>query len=234
MKTIRTQIRLVAALIVTLPSTITPLAAQNSTNAVETAKPAELPERPPYRPWTVGLEAGTDGIFGGSFLWRFSDHLGTRVGVDYAEASWHQLGIGGIHYDAKLRLLSEPLTLDVYPWRKSSFHVSLGMLLNQNELTGSATDTGTIVINGHLEVKAQPQPVNPYLSIGGNFFYFDHAHHWALGGELGVAYTGGARISLDGPGAADAVANGVQRALQRYADQFQWWPVAKLAVTFSF
>lgn len=234
MKTTRPRILLAAAFVGALACAITPLAAQEGTNTVETAKPAEPPVRPDYRPWTLGIEAGTDGIFGGSFGWRFSDHLGTHVGFDYTEASWHQLGIGGITYDAKLRFMSEPLTLDVYPWQKSSFHVSLGMLLNQNELTGSATDTGNIVINGALEVKAQPQPVNPYLSIGGNFFYFDHAHHWALGGELGVAYTGGARISLSGPGAADAVANGVQHALQRYADQFQWWPVAKLAVTFSF
>jgi hypothetical protein len=121
------------------------------------------------------------------------------------------------------------------------------VLLNQNELSGTASDTGTITIDGHpfpsdqvgsLTMRIKQQPVDPYLSIGGNFFYFDHAHHWALGGELGVAYTGGANVSLNRSGPAngaidDAVSNAHHR-LQRYGDQFQFWPVAKLAVTFSF
>jgi hypothetical protein len=234
MKTSRKQNLLADAVVCAMAFVTTPLLAQDGASAVAATKLPESLERPPYRPWIVGIEAGTSGIFGGSASWRFSDHLGTRLGVDYAEASWHHLGIAGVHYDAKLRLLSEPLTLDWYPWQKHSFHLSLGVLFNQNELTGTASDTGSIIINGQLNMKVQQQPVNPYISIGGNFFYFDHAHHWALGGELGVAYFGEAKVSLSGPGAADAVLNGVQNGLQRYADQYQWWPVAKLNVSYSF
>jgi hypothetical protein len=220
------------------------VSAAEATNATTSA---ESLSRPPYRPWTLGIGAGTDGIFGGGVSWRFSDHLGTRVGVGYAESSWNHVGIAGINYDVKLKLLSEPLTLDIYPWQKHSFRVSLGVLFNQNELSGTASDTGTINIDGHpfpsdqvgsLTMKVKPQLVDPYLSIGGNFFYFDHAHHWALAGELGVAYTGGADVSLTRSGAAnaaidDALHNAHNR-LQRYGDQFQFWPVAKLAVTYSF
>jgi hypothetical protein len=183
----------------------TSLVAQDATNAVPLTKPAENQERPDYRPWTVGVGVGTDGLIGAGVSWRFSDHLGVRAGIGYAEATWNDLGIGGLQYDARLRLLDEPLTLDFYPWRKRSFRVSAGLWLNQNELSGTVSSTGTILVNGQpvvipagsLGMKVEQQPVNPYLSIGGNLFYFDHAHRWALAGEVGVAYTGSPHASVD-------------------------------------
>jgi hypothetical protein len=228
-------------------SSITPPAAQEATNALETAKPAESPEPPPYRPWTLGIGIGSDGIFGGGVSWRFSDHLGARVGLGFAEHSWNHLGIGGTHYDVDLRLAFEPLTVDIYPWQKSSFHVSLGVLFNQNQLSGTASHTKITIIDGQpfptdevgtVNMKIEQQLVNPYIGIAGNFFYFDHAHHWALGGEIGVAYTGGVRASLTRSGTVnsaidDAIANAAHD-LHRYGDQFQWWPVVKLGVTYSF
>ena len=166
-------------------------------SSVEATNPAEHPAPPDYRPWTLGIEGGTTG-FGAAGSWRFSDHFGLRAGADYLESSQSGTELGNLSYDVKLRLLSEPLTLDLYPWKKHSFHVSVGLLFNQNQLTGSATDSGAIIPPaslGTLNLNIEQQPVNPYLSIAGNFFYFDHAHHWALGGELGVAYTGDATVS---------------------------------------
>ena len=223
----------------------TSLLAQDATNAVAVAKPAEILERPDYRPWTVGAGVGTDGLIGVGVSWRFSDHLGVRAGIGYAEADWNNLGIGGLHYDARLRLLDEPLTLDIYPWQKRSFHVSVGLWLNQNELSGTVSSTGTIIVNGvpvvvpagSLSMKIEQQPVNPYLSIGGNLFYFDRAHRWALAGELGVVYTGSPHASVTRTASAilsDATVNEVENRLEHYAEDYQWWPIAKLAVTFSF
>ncbi len=94
-----------------------------------------------------------------------------------------------------------------------------------------------------LNLKVQQQVVDPYLSIGGNFLYFDHAHHWALGGELGVAYTGTPIISLTregrfcpggGHNAIDAALGRRKQKAQDWADQFAWLPIIKLMVTYSF
>jgi hypothetical protein len=216
----------------------------NST-AVETTAVKDDSDRF-YRPWTVGVEGGSTGlgVFGS---WRFSNLLGVRAGADYLEISQNDDEIRGIHYNDKLRLLSAPITLDVYPWKTHSFHVSLGLMINENQLSGSANYYNTIVINGQtftrasvgsLDMKISQQPVNPYLSIGGNFFYFDHPHQWALGGELGVAYTGDATATLTRTGppsaAVDTAVAAAQRGLQHYADQFKWWPVLKIFVSYSF
>jgi hypothetical protein len=218
----------------------------DATNALELTKPPESPERPPYRPWSIGLEAGTPGIYGGNASWRFADHVGVGVAIDYGEVTWNNLNIAGINYDAKLRLMSQPLVLELYPWKKHSIHVDLGVMFNENQLTGSASETGTAIIDGHplpitaglLSLQAHQQLLNPYLSLGGNFFYFDHAHHWAAGGELGVAYTGQPVVHLSRAGASspaiDAALEAAEYELKKYASQYIWFPVVKLNVTYSF
>jgi len=209
-------------------------------SAAEATISEQTPEAPLYQPLTLGFDAGTTGL-GGYLSWRFADHFGARAGFDYFEYSDSGYAIKDLDYDAKIRLMSEPLTFDIYPWKNHSFHVSVGVQFNQNRLTGNAVDTGTIIppaTLGQLNLTIEQQLVNPYLGIGGNFFYFDRAHHWALGGELGVAYTGDpdVRLTRTGPPAPllDAALHREEKKIEDFADQFKWWPVAKLMVSFSF
>jgi hypothetical protein len=227
-----TKLRICAAsLIVCVGATL-------NASAAEATDASESSSRPPYQPWTVGAEVGTPGI-GGFGSWRFYDHLGVRTGFDYFQWTVNDLSIGDFKYSTKLRLMSEPLTLDIYPWQKHSFHVSVGMLFNQNQLTGSSSGISDL---GVLDLKIQQRVVNPYASIGGNFLYFDHAHHWGLGGELGVAYTGTPIISLTRSGvfsgggrdSINPALNNEKQKVKDWADQFKWFPVVKLMVTYSF
>ena len=124
-------------------------------NAQTTNAPASAEEAPTYKPFTIGAEAGTPG-FGGSASWHFADHFGARAGFDYfsysssgdkfigeqieiVDSSPQQNVIGAATIDNKLRLMSEPLGLDIYPWKKSSFRITVGIMLNQNEQTGVVT-----------------------------------------------------------------------------------------------
>ena len=219
-----------------------------ATAAEETNKLDELPKRPDYWPWTAGVEIGVPEFAGAFGRWRFSDHVGLRLGVDYGQDSFNGVSIGHSDYDIDVRILGEPLTLDIYPWKKHSFYISFGWLFNQNQVTGTLTDhNGTVIIDGHpfpvdlagqINLNMHQQPINPYLSIGGNFLYFDHKHHWALGGELGVLYTGDPTVNLSrsGPTAPliDAAVASAQRKAQDYADQYKWLPIIKLNVSFAF
>ena len=61
---------------------------------------------------------------------------------------------------------------------------------------------------------------------------------WAMGGELGVAYTGDQKVSLtrSGPSAPliDAAVRSEQSRVQDYANQhYKWLPVVKLTVSYS-
>ncbi len=191
---------------------------------------------PSYHPLTLEAEIGTTG-YGGTGVLRFSDHFGVGGGLDYFYYS-RTGNIKDAEYSATIRLMSEPATLYVYPWAAHSFHFRLGAAFNQNRVTGT-NPNGSFTLNGTtypgtLNLDIQQQAVDPYLSMGGNL-YFDHAHHWSLGAELGAMYTGKPRVGLtsSNPAANADVANERQQ-LVNYANKVQFWPVIKLGLNFSF
>jgi hypothetical protein len=139
--------------------------------------------------------------------------------------------------------MSQPLNLDVYPWEKLSFHIALGVLFNENHLSGNASGNNLVLDNvnytGNLALLYKQNTVDPYLGIGGNF-YFDKAHHWSLMGSLGVAYVGRGSVSLTASGAGaltTAQQAGLQSELSKIRGatrEMEFWPVAKIGLTYSF
>lgn len=192
-------------------------------------------------PFSLGVEGGTTGL-GGNASWRFMDHFGVETGFDYFDYTYNGT-IKDNRYKADFRLMSEPLNLEIFPWSRSSFHLSLGMLFNENQLSG--TDVGSVTLNhikytGNLNLNYKPDVVDPYVGIGGNL-YFDHAHHWSLMGALGVAFAGDGDVSLTGtqnhPALNAQFNNGlaIEKAKVRsYANDLQFWPVIKIGLNYSF
>lgn len=202
-----------------------------------------------YQPFSLGAEAGTTG-FGGAASWRFADHLGVRAGMNYFSYTDKTREVEGIKYNAKLKLMSEPIGIDFYPWKARSFRITAGVLINQNQLEGVVPQDQVfgrtfIDINGTLQdsaaigdlnMKVKQLAVSPYLAIGGNF-YFDKAKRWSLSGELGVAYTGSPDVTLTtgNPGTVPQQdLNAEARQIEDAAKKFQFYPILKLGVNFSF
>jgi hypothetical protein len=215
-----------------LTLTIAPCRADDAETSASSSPPS------PFQPFTLGVEVGTTGA-GGAADWRFSNHFGVGTAFDYF-AYTYNASIENNNYDARFRLQSEPLTLNLYPSKNHSFHVSVGAFFNQNQVTGTAIGTAQnpITLNGYdyigtVNLTIKEQPVNPYLTIGGNL-YFDHGHHVSLGGQLGVAYTGEPRVSLSAPGAPPEDVQGEQNKIESYAKKLQFWPIIKLSLNYSF
>lgn len=222
--------------------------AATNLNAQDTAVKEEA-DVPDYRPFTLSVEASSTGPGLGAD-WRFSDHFGARVGVNGFFGASIDIGnrdIEGINYDTSLKLMSEPLALDIYPWKQSTFRVTVGIMLNQNEFEGVVPQAGTFNQNfitignnsydsaniGDLNTKIEQQPVAPYVSVGMSF-YLDKHKHWSLGGELGVAYTGTPDVSM-------STSTGLvpQADLDVESDQIEdgawkFYPIVKVSVNYSF
>jgi hypothetical protein len=189
---------------------------------------------PPYYSYNTQLGVGLTGL-GGEFTWRFMDHLGAGIGASGATYS-RQGTIEGVDFNARLRLLTAPLTASYYPWTSHSFRLNLGAAYNDNQLTGQATGSTTLQgtpYTGTLNLRLRQEPVDPYFSLAGNLFYFDRAHHWGMAGELGAFYTGEPRVELTGSPSSPAVAT-EQQKLVHYARKVQFWPVLTLGVSYSF
>jgi hypothetical protein len=190
-------------------------------------------------PYSVGVEAGTTGL-GGNVGWRFANHFGVESGFDYFSYTYNGT-IKDDYYHVTLRLMSEPLNLELFPWKSKSFHLSLGMLFNENRLSGGAN--GSLTLNndkytGNLNLLYKPDTVDPYVGFGGNF-YFDKGHHVSLMGALGVAFAGNGSVSLTGTSTTPGPTfqNDLQSEkskVQSYAKDLQYWPVIKIGLTYSF
>lgn len=201
---------------------------EESTNAA-----IYMPPPPPFQPFTIGAEIGTTG-YGGTADWRFLNHLGIGAAFDTFLYNYHGK-VEDANYDVHLHLQSEPLTFNVYPWKRSSFHVSIGALLNQNRLSGSSS--GSITINGNTYnspvISIKQGAENPYLTVGGNV-YFDHRHHVSLGGQLGLIYTAQPKVSFTASGISPADQQTERDKIQHYARNFKFWPVLKISLNYSF
>jgi hypothetical protein len=220
-------------------------------NLTPNALAADDTEEVAYQPFTIGAEAGTTGV-GGSVNWRFSDHVGARAGLHYFSYSKDDNEIEGITYRTDLRLMSEPLAVDIYPWQSSSFRITVGVLLNQNELEGvvpqdqvagrtfipigAAGNTYDSAAIGDLTLTADQMAVSPYLAVGANW-YLDNAKHWSLAGEIGVAYTGSPDITLttSNPGTVNPTDLASETAeLEDAAGSYKFYPILKVSVNYSF
>lgn len=216
---------------------------------VQTAAAADAEGVPDYRPFTLGVDASSTGP-GVSADWRFTDHFGARAGVNGFFGASLDVGnhdIEGINYDTKVKLMSEPIALDIYPWKKSTFRITVGILLNQNEIEGvvpqdpvfgqtfitiggTSYDSASI---GDVNMKLEQPAVAPYVSIGMSF-HLDKQKHWSVGGELGVAYTGTPDVTV-------STSSGLvpQQDLNAEAQQIEdgawkFYPIVKVSVNYSF
>lgn len=206
------------------------------------AQESEAPEERDY-PISINAEVGTTGI-GGTVGWRFHDHLGVRGGMHYLSWTTPDYNIeddaSTTTYSARAYLQSEPLTLDIYPWKNSSFRISAGILFNQNEFTGNSI--GDVELNGttypgeQLTFKITQDEFCPYVGIGGTFCYFDKAKRWSLGGEIGVAYTGSWDVTVSNPtgGIPQGDLDQESKDIEDDIKNFQFWPVLKLSISFRF
>ncbi|MCI5188611.1 MAG: hypothetical protein D3905_02195 [Candidatus Electrothrix sp. AS4_5] len=168
-----------------------------------------------------------------------------------AAAHWGSYTLDGdtdnIEYEYDLSLASGLVTVE---WNvfAGGFHIDAGLLFNSNSLdaVGQATD-GTFTINGVNYTPNQVGTLNgevdfnsiaPYFGIGwgnpvGNTT-------WTFFFNLGVVYQGSPDVSLsvDGPFRNDPIllANLKQeeKQLQDEIDQFEYYPVGALGLTYKF
>jgi hypothetical protein len=203
-----------------------------------------------YKPFTVGAEVGTLGP-GVSVGWRFSELLGVHGGVNFFSLNRDDHEINNINYTtSKMRMLSAPIGLDIYPWKDSPFRLTVGALINGNrfEATAAQQTPGALSVLlgtsggidsaaiGDLRMKVDQNVIAPYVGIGGSWF-LDKEQRWSLGGEIGIAYAGSPDVTLtrsNGPDAIDAQVAIEQQMLEDEFDKYTFYPIVKFTVGFSF
>lgn len=153
-----------------------------------------------------------------------------------------------VDYDVDADLLSFPIVLDWHPFKGSGFRITGGILINQNEGDAEATTEATYTIGdtvytaaqlGSLSGKVDFNEVAPYVGIGwGNAVGKDK--RWSFSCDFGVVFQGEANIDLaaSGPIASDPTFQAElakeKKALEDELDDYKYYPVISLGVTYKF
>jgi hypothetical protein len=157
----------------------------------------------PFSRFAIGTKLGTFG-WGGQVATPLTRRLTLRGGADFFNFGYG-LTEDGTNYYASLHLKSGTAQVDVYPFRRSSFFVSPGVLIFKNNVAATMNiPAGSTFTENNTDYTSDPSdPVNgsgavtfgrsimPALTIGfGNMIPRRESKHWSAPVEIGAAYTG--------------------------------------------
>lgn len=159
-----------------------------------------------------------------------------------------------VNYDMKLQLQTITVTADWYPM-SGDFRTSAGMFYNNNRATFNARNiAGAYTINGtayaagaanditSLQGSATFNSLAPYIGIGWGNPAAKKNKGWGFVADLGVMYQGTPKATLTGTcGAAQLLTCAAVQAniaaeqikLQAALNNFTWYPVASIGVSYK-
>jgi hypothetical protein len=157
----------------------------------------------PFSRFAIGAKLGTLG-WGGQIATPLTRRLTLRGGADFFNFGYG-LTEDGTNYYASMHLKSGTAQVDAYPFRRSSFHISPGVLILKSNVAATMNiPGGSTFTENNTDYTSDPaDPVNgtggvtfsrsimPALTIGfGNMITRRESKHWSAPFEIGAAYTG--------------------------------------------
>ncbi|WP_260854693.1 hypothetical protein [Paraburkholderia sp. BCC1884] len=158
----------------------------------------------------------------------------------------HSVNVNDNEYDGHLKLLQGGLYLDLFPFSSSSFRVTAGALINDDELTAHAVPNaqGNYKIGDDFVPAVSTAPsatvtlprVMPYLGIG--FGHKPVSKGFGLTLDLGVAY-GRPRTNYSVPAiysmfTTQSNIDDEERKISDKVDRYKLYPVVQIGVSYRF
>lgn len=208
-------------------------------------------------PVSVRAEVGTTG-YGGAITYDANPYVGVTLGYNGGDISWSDdVKVNGSTYDLDMENNNVYLNAEMRPWGTSdnlfakSLYVAAGVayLDNDYDLTRNVNATRAfrvnnqdflagadgVKINGKMEYK---NDIAPYLGFG---FAPKVYKNIGVFGEVGAYYTGNPKVTLTSTGTATTEGNqSLTEAVNAEANKiandnkYEWLPVSKVGVSFSF
>ena len=193
----------------------------------------------------LGAKASTLGL-GAELVASLSPRFNARVGYNNFEYEYSGTE-NNIDYDFTFTLESIPLFVDFYPF-KGRFHLTGGLLLNQNLIDAEA-DTALI-----YEINGIPFLIGDVGALTGEIDFKDRAAYLGLGWgnpvkgkdlginfEIGVVFQGAPDVELTSTGGSlsgdpffQAQLAAEAQALEDDLEEFKYYPVIALGLTYKF
>ena len=202
-------------------------------------------------PVSVRAEVGTTG-YGGAISYRVNPYVGVTLGYNGGDISWSdELKVNGSKYDMDMDNNNTYLNAEIFPWGASeslarSLYVAAGVAYIDNEykLDRRISQGRNFTINktdfnadSNIHLKGDMKYDNdiaPYLGFG---FAPQVYKNIGVFGEVGAYYTGNptvTNVKVEGGTWQDnqLVVDHLNEV--RNDDKYEWMPVGKVGVSFSF
>ncbi len=169
----------------------------------------------PFSRFAIGTKLGTLG-WGGQIATPLTRRLTLRGGADFFNFGYG-LTDDGTNYYASMHLKSGTAQVDVYPFRRSGFFISPGVLIFKSNVAATMNiPAGSSFTENNTDYTSDPSdPVNgsggvtfgrsvmPALTLGfGNMIPRRESKHWSAPFEIGAAYTGRYAMQVNLTGSA--------------------------------
>ena len=105
---------------------------------------------------SFGIQSGSLGFFGVSVAKLIIPNVGLRAQFNFFNFGINNT-VSDIKYSARVRFQNLPVLVDIFPWARGAFHVTGGVVFNQNRFsgTGESDAAGNITINHDTYTQAQ-------------------------------------------------------------------------------
>jgi hypothetical protein len=194
--------------------------------------------------FAVGAGISTLGV-GGHGAVEINDFLVLRLNANFGS---FDLGVdtAGIDYDAETDLLTAGLLVDVHPFGISpigdGFVITAGAYYNANEMTFTASPTGTVSIGDNtyniaaIQTDIEFSEFAPFLSLGYDGTFHTLAIPVAFFIKAGVLFQGAPDVTVRtvGGGVSKSDLNKEARQIEDDLAAFEYYPVLSLGITISF
>jgi hypothetical protein len=180
-------------------------------------------------------------------------HFNARVGVNLLDVGFNNQ-IRDIDYKSRINLLNVSALGDIYPWKKSGFHLTAGVVYSDNTLNGTGKPVGgtysfggnTYQVNDVGTLKTQvkyPSNVAPYIGLGwGNPVGFKK--RLSVNINAGIMFTGSPQAEVTAfpnPTLPMAVQDQIRSDIQKEQNQiqntlndFSIYPVISVSLSYQF
>lgn len=210
-----------------------------------------------FIPASVRAEVGTTG-YGGAITWQANPYVGVSLGYNGGDISWSDdIKIDGSTYDVDMENNNAYLNAEIRPWGThsntfvNSLYVAAGVayLDNDYDLTRNVSGGRAFRVNNQ-DFIADPNGVKidgkmsykndfvPYVGFG---IAPKFNKNFGVFGEVGAYYTGNPSVQLASTGNAVTVGNQtLEQAVRSEAnkiendDKYEWLPVGKIGVSYTF
>ena len=197
----------------------------------------------------ITVKAGTLGA-GGDLTIGWTERVNARLGFNAYSYTQKQAesftDVGDIKFTGELKLQTIAALLDWHPW-ENGFRFSLGVMLNNNEMTLTGLPADKVKIGNYNSSITSAKgsltfsQLSPYIGLLGYGNAADDESQWHFAFDLGILLHGTPDLEVKGYTEnwleqiwLDYEVDTEVAKWQKEADKYQYWPVLSVGISYTF